>query len=175
MRLLRVDPHTNYNDQLITERGLLEHSVYNDVKDELIQGNADDTRFSAKFYKNFALDIVTESVLNYPYPFTTEKTYRPIIEKRMFIILNSAGTLRVLQQQGFKTFNDIIDESYDDILDPELRVLAVAEQVRKFCALDLEYIKQYYKDNADKFEHNYQNLIDYKNKEVKRIEALLDE
>ena len=175
MRLIRIDPHTNYNDRLISERGLLEHTVQADVKDILINGNANDTRFSAGFYKKFGLDIVTESVLNYPYPFTTEKTYRPIIEKRMFIILNSAGTLRVLKQQGFKTFDDIIDESYDNILDPELRVLAVAEQVRKFCALDLEYIKQYYQDNADKFEHNYQNLIEYKNKEVKRIEALLDE
>jgi hypothetical protein len=175
MRLIRIDPHTNYNDRLISERGLLEHTVQADVKDILINGNANDTRFSAGFYKKFGLDIVTESVLNYPYPFTTEKTYRPIIEKRMFIVLNSAGTLDILHQQGFETFSDIIDESYDSIQDPELRLIAVAEQVKQFCSLDLEQIKQYYRDNSEKFEHNYQNLFNYKNREVSRIEALLDE
>ena len=176
MRLIRIDPHSNYNDYLVTERSLLEHAVYKDVKDTLlIHGDQNDTRFSADFYKNFGLDIVTESVLNYPYPYTTEKTYRPIIEKRMFVMLNSAGTLRVLHQQGFETFGDIIAETYDDIHDPELRLLAVADSVKQFCKLDLEQIRDYYRNNADKFEHNYQNLIEYKNREIKRIEALLDE
>ena len=175
MTLVRIDPHLIYNDRFITERNLLEHDVYQDVKDALIQGDQNDTRFSADFYKNFGLDIVTESVLNYPYPYTTEKTYRPIIEKRMFVILGSVGTLRSLHQQGFETFSDILDETYDDVQDPELRLLAIAKSVRQFCDLTLDQVQRYYIDNADKFEHNYQNLIKYKNQEIKRIEALLDE
>lgn len=46
--------------------------------------------------------------------FFTEKLGKPILAKRLFLMLNRApGGLKELQRLGFKTFDNIIDESYD--------------------------------------------------------------
>jgi hypothetical protein len=173
--LINTTPFTRVNDRFITNRNLINKSTVDfDVTHELIQGEAMETNFYANFYKKIALDIVTETVLDYPYVYITEKTFRPIIQKRMFIILGPCGIISFLNKQGFETFNDIIDENYDSIRDPEYRLLAVAGEVKKFCSLPLEEIKEYYYKNQNKFENNFQLLEKYKEKELERIQNLID-
>ena len=81
----------------------------------IIQGksNSFNHRYQAQFYQHIALDIVTESVYNYPYPFVSEKTLRPIACKRLFFVVGAPGILQLLRDKNFVTFGDIIDESYD--------------------------------------------------------------
>jgi peroxiredoxin len=52
--------------------------------------------------------------------FFSEKTYKAILAEHPFIVLSGQGFLHYLRQQGFKTFNGIIDESYD--LEPDICV-----------------------------------------------------
>ena len=42
----------------------------------------------------------------------TEKTYKPIAFMQPFILVAAAGSLRHVQDMGFKTFNEFWDESY---------------------------------------------------------------
>ena len=51
------------------------------------------------------------------------------------MLLGAPGNLKYLKQYGFKTFEGIIDESYDQIADPELRMQAVAQQLAWYCGL----------------------------------------
>jgi len=141
------------------------------ISSHIVAGQANQTRFQANFYQYIALDIVVETVFDYPYPYISEKTLRPISCKRMFIIVGAPNTLDLLKRKGFETWSDLIDETYDSIVDSESRFLAVSKTIRDFCSLPLVEIQQYMRLNQNRLEHNYHNLIDLKRREL----ALLSE
>ena len=74
----------------------------------IISGTKGDlsTLHGADFYKYIGLDIVTETVYNYPYPCITEKTLRPIACKRLFVVVGPPGVLSLLHSKGFETYNN---------------------------------------------------------------------
>lgn len=173
--ILKVDPCVRLNDKFITNKGLVKiEKIEEDIKSNLVVGGPNETRFNAEFYQKFALDIVSETAFNYPYPCISEKTLRPICEKRMFIILGPYKILDYLKSLGFETFSDIVNEDYDNIQDPELRLLAVANSVRQFCSIDLEEVKSYMMKNKNKFEHNFNLLSNYRNLELDRLNQLIE-
>ena len=74
---------------------------------------------------NLDINLVLECYLddyNIPYPLITEKTFRPIAFKQLFIIIGQKHSLKKLKEKGYKTFSPNIDESYDDIEDNDLRL-----------------------------------------------------
>lgn len=79
--------------------------------------------------KKAAFNIVSETVFDFPYPNFGEKTIQPILSKRPFIMIGPYGNLKTLRNKGFKTFHSVIDESYDDIEDPNKRLEAVMNLV----------------------------------------------
>lgn len=158
------------NDEFVFDNLIDATPITETIKHPLIRGRPnDDTRFQAKFYSKFALDIVTETVFNYPYPFITEKTLRPIACKRMFIVLGPTGILSTLKSKGFETFSDIIDESYDGMIDPTERFNAVIKSINLFVSLPLEEIKLYYHQNQNRFENNFQTLKNLRSTELADI------
>ena len=121
------------------------------------------------FYRFIALELVTETVFNYPYPYISEKTLKPILNGRMFVIAGAKGILELLQSKGFVTWDDIIDESYDKIVDPTQRLKAICESLKKFYELDINDIKEYMNKNKDKFLHNANHLQILKNHELDQL------
>lgn len=114
-----------------------------DYKSTIVKGLPNvENRWQADFYQKIGVDIVTETVFNYPYPFITEKTYRPIASLRPFIIVGACHTLDFLKNIGFKTFSVIIDESYDNIVDPEERFNSVCNSIKVFVSRPIDKIKQ---------------------------------
>jgi hypothetical protein len=167
MNLLTVSPLTRINDNWIRTERINGQPVTKSVKHPIINSAANSyvSRFAADFYSQVAMDIVNETVFHYPYPYITEKTLRPINCKRMFILFAPAGQLSYLQGLGIQTFDDIIDESYDQIKDPEQRFLAVEQAIRQFCKLGLEEIRAYYHNNQARFKHNFDVI-----KNLRRVE-----
>ena len=68
-----------------------------------------------KYYTDIFVDIVHESYLSGTVFFCTEKTWRPILAHRPFIVAAGQGHLANMRRLGFKTFGDFWDESYDDL------------------------------------------------------------
>jgi len=116
------------------------------------------------FVKKSAVTIVSESVFNHPYPYFTEKTVSALITQRPFVIIGPQGSLNTLRQKGFKTFDDIFDESYDKIKDPSARLEAVFELVEQIHRRPLDQIKENVLQCRDKLNHNRKLII-------KRIKA----
>jgi len=50
-----------------------------------------------------------------PWPFVTEKTFKPIQYQHPFMIYGQSNTLEFLHNLGFETFENLFDESYDTI------------------------------------------------------------
>lgn len=77
----------------------------------------------------FEIDVVAESdVFNYHW--LTEKVAKPLATGKPFVLLGGRGSLQLLRDWGFKTFNDIIDESYDDEEIPSLRIKKIMQSLQ---------------------------------------------
>lgn len=169
---IKLEPPTRVNDNWISDGSIQASTAeLQNWKHPLISGgpNASATRYQADFYRHVSLDIVAETVLNYPYAYISEKTFRPIACKRMFIILGAKGSLQLLHSLGFTTWGDFIDESYDTIDDPVQRFLSVKNEVIRICHTPLDAIKLYMSKNLSKLEHNFSTLKNLQNRDLRRI------
>lgn len=82
-------------------------------------------------YNESYYTVVTETRIDRV--FLTEKTAKPILAERLFITVGAQHTLKRMQEHGFKTFANVIDESYDDEPDKEKRCAMAMEQVEFLC------------------------------------------
>lgn len=175
MRLISVTPWSRVNDDF------LDHTIAysepdHDVSHSLVEDQGPTlNRKKNPVYEHIALDIVSESVFDYPYPLITEKTLRPIAHQRMFIIMGPAGMLAVLHALGFLTWYDIVDETYDTIQDPRKRFHAVVQTVRDFCNRDIDDIKQFLETNQYRLQHNFNNLKNLRERELQILKTRLDQ
>lgn len=109
-------------------------------------------------YNQTAYSLVCETNFENDYVFFTEKTVKPIIGRRLFIMVGHRYALRQLRNMGFKTFNSIIDESYDELERPIERHAAALEQLRWLCQQDQQTILDQVKEIAD---HNFNHMMGY--------------
>jgi hypothetical protein len=87
-------------------------------------------------YNQTAYSIVAETGATNGIHMFTEKIAKPMIARRLFVVFAGRGYLRRLRQAGFRTFHDIIDESYDDVEDDIMRWSRAFDQVRYLCNQD---------------------------------------
>ena len=69
--------------------------------------------FNPEWYDNTCFSVVSESIVSNRIMFITEKTYKPIAFYHPFMILGPMGILKALKDQGFETFENLFEESYD--------------------------------------------------------------
>jgi hypothetical protein len=97
----------------------------------------------------------------------TEKIFKPIINFQPFIYVATKGSLQVLRDLGFKTFEPFIDESYDQELDNDKRLLMAYEQIKRLCLMTKQEIHEWYWKMQDILVHNHQHLLSiHKNKMI---------
>ena len=102
--------------------------------------------------------IVTETVFYYDKLHLTEKIFKPIVMKQPFMLLGAVGNLAYLKSYGFKTFEGIIDESYDTIVDNDARTEAVVAQIAWYCALSAEEKRSVIEAIAPIVEYNFHHF-----------------
>lgn len=71
------------------------------------------------FYDQFQIEIVAETITRGESFFATEKTVRPIVGCRPFLLYGTVGFLKNLKQAGFRTFSELWSEDYDQFEGPE--------------------------------------------------------
>jgi FkbM family methyltransferase len=104
--------------------------------EDLVSSNLMFEQFSdtKHFYDTSLIHIVSETYFYSNIIHLTEKTFKPILYKQPFIMLGPPFMLKKLRELGFKTFNDIWDESYDEITNHNERfekILNLVEQIAK--------------------------------------------
>ena len=85
-------------------------------------------------YIDTYFSVITETVHNYPHSFRTEKIWKPIAIGHPWVCVANTGYYRDLRNLGFRTFDSVIDESFDGIennVDRLNRVIAVIEDICK--------------------------------------------
>jgi hypothetical protein len=83
--------------------------------------------FDINDYQSTDIELVLETLFDDSRIQLTEKSLRPIALEQPFILAAPAGSLKYLKKYGFKTFDSVINESYDDIVDPAQRLAAITK------------------------------------------------
>ena len=74
------------------------------------------------------------------------------------MLLAAPGNLEYLRSYGFKTFDGIIDESYDTIKDNDARIDSVVAQMKWYCNLSQEEKSRVIERLAPIVEYNFQHF-----------------
>ena len=120
-----------------------------------------------ELYQDILIDIVVESHVAGNTFFPTEKTIRPMLLKKPFILFGSKDYLCYLRQMGFRTFSDFWSEDYDGYegRDRFIKILTLIDSLAKKNVKELE---QMYWDMQYTLDHNY-NLLQTQNYNKKII------
>ena len=89
-------------------------------------------------YKTSAVEIVLETVFDDTKHHLTEKALRPIACGKPFVLVSTPGSLAYLRSYGFRTFDGIIDETYDTIVDPVDRLNAIQLELKRISLLSVD-------------------------------------
>lgn len=111
---------------------------------------------SMDLYRDSWLEIVPETLYRDGY-FITEKTVKPIATKTPFLTVSSRYYLEYLKQNGFRTFNHIIDEKYDCEPRVEDRVRLMLMQLQDIIRNGSE---AFYKECTSVLDHNQNRLFE---------------
>lgn len=68
--------------------------------------------FNPIWYDSTYFSVVAETSMQWS-TFVTEKTYKPLAYYHPFVVFGTPRTLSHVRDQGFETFDHVIDESYD--------------------------------------------------------------
>jgi hypothetical protein len=107
-------------------------------------------------FNETAYSIIAETDYDNTLSFYSEKTAKPFIARRLFVAFTGYKFLHNLREQGFLTFCDVIDESYDLEIDDNKRYAMAFEQVQKLCTMDQD---QVYNTIKGVLEHNYNHVM----------------
>ena len=107
---------------------------------------------------------------------SSEKIMKPLISMQPFFVIAQPYTLKYLRDSGFKTFGNIIDESYDNEVDDVKRFNMVIDEITKlFTKNTLDEIHDIYYSVFDILEHNLNHLEIYCQKELQIIQDIIDD
>jgi hypothetical protein len=131
----------------------------------------------SKFVNDSYFNIVTEShYREYCGFLSSEKIMKPLISMQPFFVLGQPYTLKYLRDSGFKTFGDIIDESYDNEVDDIKRFNMVTNEIIKlFTENTLDEIHNIYCSITDTLKHNAKHIEKYVQNELKIIKDIIDD
>jgi len=107
-------------------------------------------------YNQTRYSIVAETQIENEFSFFTEKVAKPMLARRLFVVVSGQYYLRNLRKLGFCTFSDLIDESYDEIESWEERTQAACAEAQRLTTLDDGLVQSAI---VDIVEHNYQHLM----------------
>jgi hypothetical protein len=131
--------HQFQNQKFQTQRQDLEQYFFHNTSDSLASAD-----YCTHDYQTTNLEVVLETLFDDDRLHLTEKILRPIACGHPFILVATQGSLEYLRSYGFKTFHNIIDETYDTIADPAQRLEAVLIEMKRIATLPHDAKQQFY-------------------------------
>lgn len=133
-----------------------------DIKHFLFNNTWGDAIINPRAYTDTAFSIVTETIYDYPFTFRTEKIWKPMIMAHPFVAVANVGYYRALHAAGFRTFGDLIDESFDNIWEPHERLEAIIKIIQDIIRNGAE---AFLAATADVCKYNQEHLREHNQRE----------
>lgn len=110
----------------------------------------------SSYYESAAIDIFGESVGKNPHCIiVSEKTWKPILYKKVFLGFSIKGFYRWLQNEGFLLYDELIDYSFDDVDDYHKRYELFWNEIYKLSQIPLDELSDKIDTIRWKLDHNY--------------------
>ena len=103
------------------------------------------------------LYLVTETVAQGRRQHITEKTFKPIALGMPFVLVGTQGSLKYLRSYGFKTFDSVWDESYDDEPD-DVRIERIGSLLRSLDELSVAGKQELFEQCWPIIQHNWNHF-----------------
>lgn len=124
---------------------------------------------SMDIYSQSLIEIVPETKFR-DFHFLTEKTVKSIVTKTPFLVVSTPGYLDFLKSLGFKTFNSLIDESYDRENNIHSRVEKMLDTLEDIV---INGTKNFYESSKPILDHNYNKLCEISCKKRSIVDHLI--
>jgi hypothetical protein len=124
-----------------------------------------------KYHSNSYCNIVLESQFDVDQSdgcFITEKTFKPIKHGQMFFIAGGAGSLQALRDLGYRVFDGILDNRYDQEHNHTLRWIKLSESIQE----SKKNLPALFEQCRSDIEHNQQLFVSSK---TERLNTLIKE
>lgn len=152
------------NLETVSREGFCKHELFNNTWGDAI--------VNPRCYTDTWFSLVTETIYDYPYTFRTEKIWKPILMAHPFIVVSNAGYYKDLHEAGFKTFDGIIDESFDLVEDPYYRIAGALNEV--YNILERIGAENFWNATRDICKYNQQHLVEYNRAQRAELPILLE-
>jgi len=106
----------------------------------------------------FQIQIVLETLFDTDKIYLTEKIFKPMVMKQPFILFAGPGSLKYLKRYGFKTFDSLWNEDYDDIADSKTRYQKIIELVYTLNGLSSDDFNELINKAKQITEHNHRHF-----------------
>jgi len=128
-------------------------------------------------YQTCGIEVVLETLFDDVRIHLTEKILRPIACGHPFILVSTPGALKYLHRYGFKTFHNLIDESYDEIQDPVERLRAVTTLMRDISNMAPDDKKVLFQKMSEIAKQNQKRFFskDFQSQVVQEFKSNLDQ
>jgi len=107
-------------------------------------------------FRETVLNVVTETAPDGASIFT-EKTWKPIYARQFFIQFNRPFAVEHLRKIGIDVFDDVIDHSYDQVIDYQSRLTMISQEILRLLD-DSGNLFDYHIKYKDRLENNF-NLL----------------
>ena len=104
-----------------------------DVKHHLFKNEWGEAYIKPEPYVDSYFSIVSETIFFGIDSFRTEKIWKPILIGHPWICIANKGFYADIRNLGFRTFENIIDENFDQIEDPQLRIERISVIIKDIC------------------------------------------
>lgn len=108
------------------------------------------------YYYDIFCDIVTESRFAQPTGNYSEKALHPIFYHKPFVLVAPPKTLELMKRDGYKTFSEFWDESYDDEYDHEKRLFKIYEIIDFINSKSMDELRELYQKMIPILKHNFE-------------------
>ena len=170
---------TNEVPNLFKKRPDIE-SKFNNLPNKVIADREDIENTNGYQHENADLflqsyiSIVTETSFYIDNDFISEKIWKPLYQFHPFIVVGRPHLLKYLREIGFKTFDWLIDETYDTIEDNDLRMSMIIAEIKKINKLSSYEIHTLIHKNFDILEYNH-NLLNKMGNSIDDIQQFIIE
>jgi hypothetical protein len=103
--------------------------------------------------------------------FLTEKTFKPIRHAQPFIIFGTVDSLATLRKLGYQTYDNFIDNAYDNEIDNTQRFKKTLTALEKVNAADLH---EFYIGCRDQIIHNQELFLSSKHNRLAKLSEKLN-
>lgn len=131
------------------------YSITDKIPLPAIDNTIEFTQTDVNFYLDSYLGIVVDTFFDNGV-FVSEKVFNAMNYQQLFFYVGYQGTLLYLREQGYQTFDDIIDTSYDSIVEPGARLVAARKSLLDFLNQPMYAIETAYKKSLPAIKHNKQ-------------------